>query len=98
MSLLAGKVICITGSSRGIGRACAQQSAVHGATALILHYFGDEATSAEAGSLKQEIEQTHSHTKVITVPGDIGDSNTAANIVKSGVEAFGRIGWLFAYS
>ncbi|KAG1899268.1 NAD(P)-binding protein [Suillus fuscotomentosus] len=41
MALLANKIVCITGSSRGIGRACAVESAKHGAIGLILHYFGD---------------------------------------------------------
>ncbi|KAJ8595914.1 NAD(P)-binding protein, partial [Rhizopogon salebrosus TDB-379] len=52
------KVVCITGSSRGIGRACAIESAKHGATGLILHYFGDQETEAELQSLKVEINAT----------------------------------------
>ncbi|KAF8846342.1 NAD(P)-binding protein [Paxillus ammoniavirescens] len=89
MALLTGKIVCITGSSRGIGRACAVESARHGATGLILHYFGDLETEAELLSLKQEIETTDC--KVIGVPGDIADSNTAQKIVTAGVGAFGRI-------
>ncbi|KAI9572995.1 hypothetical protein HD554DRAFT_2014705 [Boletus coccyginus] len=34
--LLAGKIVCTTGSSRGISRACAVESAKHGATSSIL--------------------------------------------------------------
>ncbi|MGH8676918.1 MAG: SDR family NAD(P)-dependent oxidoreductase, partial [Burkholderiales bacterium] len=34
--LLAGRVILVTGSSRGIGRACALAFAAHGAT-VVLH-------------------------------------------------------------
>lgn len=56
MGLLAGKIVCITGSSRGIGRACALGSAKHGATGLVLHYLGDQESKAELLSLKEEIE------------------------------------------
>ncbi|KAH7916407.1 NAD(P)-binding protein [Hygrophoropsis aurantiaca] len=91
MALLANKIVCITGSSRGIGRACAVESAKHGATGLILHYFGDQETEAELQSLKTEIESTHSHCRVVGVPGDIADPGTSQKIVSVGVEAFGRI-------
>ncbi|KAG1783997.1 NAD(P)-binding protein [Suillus placidus] len=92
MSLLANKIVCITGSSRGIGRACAVESAKHGAIGLILHYFGDQETEAELQSLKEEIYATaHDHCQVVGVPGDIADSETSQKIVEAGVEAFGRI-------
>jgi L-rhamnose 1-dehydrogenase len=79
MALLANKIVCITGSSRGIGRACAVESAKHGAIGLILHYFGDEETAAELQSLKEEIS-THNHCQVVGVPGDIADSETSQKV------------------
>jgi L-rhamnose 1-dehydrogenase len=81
MALLADKVVCITGSSRGIGRACAIESAKHGATGLILHYFGDQETEAELQSLKVEIHATtHNNCRVVGVPGDIADSGTSQQV------------------
>lgn len=91
MSLLSGRVVCITGSSRGIGRGCAIECAKHGATGLILHYFGDTETTAEILSLSQEISTKYPGAKVRVVPGDIGDSVTSKNVVEEGVKAFGRI-------
>ncbi|KAI0094853.1 NAD(P)-binding protein [Irpex rosettiformis] len=91
MSLLEGKVVCITGASRGIGRACAIESAKHGAVGLILHYYGDDETENGINALKQEIEKDYSHSKVVTVPGDIADSKTSVKVVVAGVDAFGRI-------
>lgn len=79
-SLVAGKVVCITGSSRGIGRACAVEFAKHGATGLVLHYYGDEETTKEIQTLKQEIEGTYSHAKVTTIPGDIADPKTSTTV------------------
>ncbi|KAK7694716.1 hypothetical protein QCA50_001904 [Cerrena zonata] len=90
-TLVVGKVVCITGSSRGIGRACAIEFAKHGATGLVLHYFGDDETTKEIQTLKQEIEGTYSPAKVTTIPGDIADPKTATTIINAGVSAFGRI-------
>ncbi|OBZ79150.1 L-rhamnose-1-dehydrogenase [Grifola frondosa] len=84
MGLLSNKVICITGASRGIGRACAIESAHQGATGLILHYLGDAETEAEIHTLKQDIENQHPSAKVVVVPGDIGDRATSAKIVEVG--------------
>ncbi|CAE6388662.1 unnamed protein product [Rhizoctonia solani] len=88
MSLLAGKVTAITGSSRGIGRACAVEAAKHGAK-LVLHYLGDEATTKEAESLKKEVEALGA--QAVIIPGDIAKQETAVQIVKAAVDAFGRL-------
>jgi L-rhamnose 1-dehydrogenase len=77
--LLANKIVCITGSSRGIGRACARESARHGANGLILHYYGDPATTSEIESLKDEIKGINAEATVVAIPGDIGDPLTAKN-------------------
>jgi L-rhamnose 1-dehydrogenase len=79
-NLLARKIVCITGASRGIGRACARESARHGAGGLLLHYYGDSATEAEIVSLKEEIKSISPEAKVVSVPGDIGDPTTAKNV------------------
>ncbi|KAG9093721.1 hypothetical protein FS749_013871 [Ceratobasidium sp. UAMH 11750] len=87
MSLLTDKVVIITGSSRGIGRACAVEAARHGAK-LVLHYLGDEATTREAESLKKEIEGLGR--PAVIVPGDIAKQETAIQIVEGAVKTFGR--------
>ncbi|KAG5635617.1 hypothetical protein H0H81_010600, partial [Sphagnurus paluster] len=89
MALVADKVVCITGSSRGIGRACALDFVKHGASALILHYLGDGETEQEIETLRKEIEKGGA--KVATVSGDIADPATSAKIVEVGIKAFGRI-------
>lgn len=80
MSLLTGRIVCITGSSRGIGRGCAVECAKHGAAGLALHYLGDPVTEQEAHSLKQEIENTYPKTRVIVVSGDIAESSTSTKV------------------
>lgn len=80
LGLLQGKIVCITGASRGIGRACAVEAANQGATGLILHFLGDSETEAEIASLKQEVETSNHDTKVATIPGDIADPVTATKV------------------
>ena len=80
MTLLLNKVVCITGASRGIGRACALESARQGASGLVLHYFGDSETEREISSLKEVIECNYVGAKVTVVPGDIADSTTSDEV------------------
>ncbi|KAF8585526.1 NAD-binding protein [Ramaria rubella] len=89
MALLTNKVVVLTGSSRGIGRACALESAKQGAKGLVLHYYGDTATTAEVESLQTELQAYNVVT--IAVAGDIADQETSISIVKECVKAFGRI-------
>ncbi|KAF8202917.1 NAD-binding protein [Pholiota molesta] len=89
MSLTPNKVVCITGASRGIGRACALEFAKQGASGLILHYLGDDETEREVRSLKTEVEGYGA--SAIAVAGDIADLETTRKIIEKGVELFGRI-------
>ncbi|PPR05712.1 hypothetical protein CVT26_008953 [Gymnopilus dilepis] len=89
MSLTPGKIVCITGASRGIGRACAVEFAKQGASGLILHYLGDEITTEEIKVLKKDLEEKGVRTVII--PGDIALLNTSKEIVEVGVKEFGRI-------
>ena len=77
MPLLESKVVCITGASRGIGRATASECARQGAVGLVLHYLGDNETTKEAIELKREIEAGYSQCKVAIVAGDIALKETS---------------------
>ena len=80
MSLAAGKIVCITGASRGIGRATALEFAKHGSTGLILHYYGDETTTQEVKTLEEEIRAVTGACKVVAVSGDIGLRETSSKV------------------
>ncbi|KAJ7786273.1 hypothetical protein B0H16DRAFT_1657652 [Mycena metata] len=94
MALVSNKIVCITGASRGIGRGCALEFAKHGASGLVLHYYGDEETEREIRTLKEEIENPATYPqnpKVVIVPGDIADPGTSSKIVEIAVQTFQRI-------
>lgn len=52
--------------------------AKYGASALILHYFGDEETEAEIRSLQEEVKSKGA--QVVTIAGDIGDPATSSRV------------------
>ncbi|SPO24778.1 related to Glucose 1-dehydrogenase / peroxisomal 2,4-dienoyl-CoA reductase [Ustilago trichophora] len=88
-NLLPGKIVAITGASRGIGRACALACAAHGAKGVIVHYFGDAVTKAEAETLQDELAKLGA--KGILVPGDIANAEVGQSIADAAEKEFGRL-------
>ena len=88
-NLLPGKVVAITGASRGIGRACALACAAHGATGVIVHYLGDADTTREAQSLQAELAQLGA--RALLVAGDIADAAVGQSIADTAEREFGRL-------
>lgn len=92
-----GKVVLITGSSSGIGRACALEAARQGARGIGLHYLGDNKTYTDVSTLQSEISnlqypEGREKTKTIILSGDISIPETSERCVKACVQAFDRIG------
>lgn len=85
MYVFQGKVVWVTGSSTGIGRAIARGFARHGAE-VIVHYRSSEA---EALSLVQEIESMGR--KVLLVKGDVSRKQDVEEMVRRIQEGFGRV-------
>jgi len=82
---LENKTIIVTGSSRGIGKACAIQCAKNGANVAV---HGRSVTDAFNNTIT-EIEALGA--KVIGVTGDVSCKADAERIVKEVVEKFGKI-------
>ena len=82
---LDGQVAVVTGSSRGIGRACAIELARHGAD-LVLNYI---ANAEAAESCKAEIEALG--VQAVIVQGDVSVAAEAEALIDTAVEQFGKV-------
>ncbi|EPQ28943.1 uncharacterized protein PFL1_03743 [Pseudozyma flocculosa PF-1] len=88
-NLLPGKIVAITGASRGIGRACALACAAHGAKGMVIHYLGDAATTSEAQSLQVELEKLGCQSRLVA--GDISQPEVGQEIARVAQQDFGRL-------
>lgn len=80
---LTGKVVLVTGASRGIGAACALQFAEQGATVAVHYNRNQELAQAVAASLEGD-----GH---LVVQGDVGDPDAVKALVDQTVLELGRI-------
>ncbi len=82
---LDGQVAVVTGSSRGIGRACALELAREGAS-VVINYNDSED---EANACKDEIEALGS--KAVVVQADVSNAEDAARLIATAEEEFGKV-------
>ena len=83
---MTGKVVVITGSSRGIGKAIAEEMAVHGAKVVISSRKQD-ACDAVAAALNAK----HGAGTAISVPANISSKESLAHLVLQTRQALGQI-------
>jgi 3-oxoacyl-[acyl-carrier protein] reductase len=85
MSLLAGKVAVVTGASRGLGRAIAEEMAANGAR-VVVNYYSSEGPAAEvvAGVLAQG-------GTAVAVRADVSKLAEAQDLVKATLEHYGQL-------
>ncbi len=80
------KVVLVTGSSRGIGRATITEFAKKGYD-VVINYKNSEK---EATELKEQLQSDY-NIKAITVRADIANENDVKNMVDNIIKEFGKI-------
>jgi NAD(P)-dependent dehydrogenase (short-subunit alcohol dehydrogenase family) len=81
---LSGKTAVITGSSKGIGRAIAEQMALFGANVVVSSRKGPACEEVVA-----EIKKAGG--KAVAIPAHIGEKEALQNLVNASIKAFGKI-------
>src|SRR3989442_10684199 len=84
MQLLEGKVAIITGAARGIGGACAELFAAHGANVVVCDIDG-EPTLEAAEKIKS------GGGDAVAVPGEVTSADFAPRLIKAALDGYGRI-------
>ena len=84
MNLLQGKVAIITGAARGIGHACAELFAAHGAS-VVLSDIDADPTHEAAAKIKA------GGGDALAQPGDVTSADFAPRLIKAALDAYGRI-------
>ena len=81
---LSGKVVIITGSARGIGRACAERFAREGAKIVVADTDQDRGQQTAAAL-------SEGGTEALFVACDVGDSVQVSALIAASVDAFGAV-------
>jgi glucose 1-dehydrogenase len=82
---LSGKVILVTGASKGIGRGCAIECARAGADVAI-NYRSEDGTAQSAAEEIRTLGR-----KALLLRGDVSDQKTVENLVARTAQEFGRL-------
>ncbi|KAJ5647717.1 short-chain dehydrogenase/reductase SDR [Penicillium lividum] len=89
MNDLEDKVIVITGSSSGIGRAVAMECARKGAK-LFLHHLGTDETERDMQTLLTDLRSLSSNSPVV-FGGDLTEDRVPGDLIQKAVSSFARL-------
>lgn len=83
--LLAGKVAVVTGASRGIGRAIAEELAAEGASVVVNYHANAAAADEVVGGIVAD------GGTAVAMQADVSDFASAERLIKSAIETYGAI-------
>ncbi|MFP3178236.1 MAG: SDR family NAD(P)-dependent oxidoreductase [Thermocladium sp.] len=86
LSMLAGKVILVTGASRGIGRAVAVECARRGASLLFINYARDEEGAEETAKLVGLVGS-----RAVLVRGDVSIEGDVVSMYRYVMDEAGKL-------
>jgi 3-oxoacyl-[acyl-carrier protein] reductase len=89
---LTGRVALVAASSKGLGKAVAEELAAEGVS-LVLCARGEAGLRATADAIAQGYD-----VPVLAIPADVGKSGEAERVVREGIAKFGRIDILLTNS
>jgi 3-oxoacyl-[acyl-carrier protein] reductase len=84
-TLLEGKVAIVTGASRGIGRAIAEDLAAHGASVIVNYNSSEEAAAEVVAAIEASSGQA------TALQADVSDFAAAQGLIKSTLDTHGQI-------
>ena len=97
LKLLEGKVVLVTGGSRGIGRAIALESARHGADVVVNYWGENDASYGQQSAAAQVVHEIGlMGRRGLAVEGDVAEPATGDKLVAAAVQAFGKVDVLAA--
>jgi 3-oxoacyl-[acyl-carrier protein] reductase len=83
--LLAGKAAIVTGASRGIGRAIAEEMAINGAKVVVNYNSSEEAAEEVVASIEK------ANGTALAFQADVSDFEAAGRLVKATLDTYGQI-------
>jgi NAD(P)-dependent dehydrogenase (short-subunit alcohol dehydrogenase family) len=82
-----GRVVVITGSSKGIGKAIAMEFAKAGYS-IVLNVRNKVELKQSANDITNSIRDSN---RVIAIPGDISQEEVCISLIENAIKQFGRI-------
>src|SRR5918993_6107004 len=86
------KVVVVTGSSRGIGKAIAKEFAKNGYS-VVLNARDEEELQQASKEIKEETKENedgNNNSKIALVAGDISQEQTCKSLIEEAIKRFGR--------